>query len=275
VTLQNEPVYEERHVTIGSPKPMKESPIKDEPLRVPGQSLQKKIDELVWEKAFFWIIISLVSMAVAGMEWFRWLFRLPPAPVPTSLIALLVVAISAWRIIRLLPAVRNMVMGRSGERHVGELLEELRAKGYRVFHDLVEGDYNIDHVAVGPTGLYAFETKTRSKPTHGHARVVFDGQSVTVDGQTPDRDPVEQARAAATRLAQIVAKSTGKTLPVRPVVLYPGWWVNAPSGVDVWVLNPKMLFSYLKHEKTVLPEEDVSLVAYHLERHIRAGERTQ
>ena len=262
-------------MTIGSPKPAKESPIKEEPLRFAGQSLQEKIDELVWEKAFFWIILSMVFIAVAGMEWCRWLFRTPPVPGFMTLIALLVAAISAWRLIRLWPTLRRLAAGRKGERHVGELLDDLRAKGYRVFHDLVEDGYNIDHVAVGPTGLYAFETKTISKPTHGHATIVFDGQTVTVDGHTPDRDPVEQARAAANRLAQIVAKSTGKTFPVRPVVFYPGWWVKPRSGADVWVLNPKMLFSYLKHEKTVLPEQDISLVAYHLERHIRAGERTQ
>ena len=47
---------------------------------------------------------------------------------------------------------------------MGQLLENLRADGARVFHDLVGEGLNIDHVVVSPHGIFVLETKTWSKP---------------------------------------------------------------------------------------------------------------
>src|SRR5689334_11974907 len=112
------------------------------------------------------------------------------------------------------------------------MLEQLRAAGYRVFHDVKGGEnFNIDHVLVGPGGVFAVETKTRSKPEGRDAKVVYDGECVRVDGMEPDRDPVEQARANADRVRDLLREMTGNWIRVRPVVVYPGWWVNQmPKG---------------------------------------------
>jgi hypothetical protein len=45
-------------------------------------------------------------------------------------------------------------MAKDGEKAVGEFLERFREKGYRIFHDIVGGDFNIDHVLIGPSGIY-------------------------------------------------------------------------------------------------------------------------
>jgi hypothetical protein len=66
-------------------------------------------------------------------------------------------------------------------------------KGYLVFHDIVGNGFNIDHVLVGPTGVYTVDTKTISKPARGACEVVYYGEKVTVSGFTPDRNPAVQA----------------------------------------------------------------------------------
>jgi len=40
---------------------------------------------------------------------------------------------------------------------------ELMLDGFRVFHDIKAKDFNIDHAIVGLSGVFAIETKTRSK----------------------------------------------------------------------------------------------------------------
>ncbi|MBU1055794.1 MAG: NERD domain-containing protein [Proteobacteria bacterium] len=40
--------------------------------------------------------------------------------------------------------------------------------GYKVYHDFPAEKFNIDHIIIGPAGVYAVETKARQKPTTGN-----------------------------------------------------------------------------------------------------------
>lgn len=58
-------------------------------------------------------------------------------------------------------AMRWLIGGRA-EREVGAGLEPLRAHGWLVAHDVLRDNrQNIDHVACGPSGCFAIETKNR------------------------------------------------------------------------------------------------------------------
>jgi hypothetical protein len=50
--------------------------------------------------------------------------------------------------------------GAEGEEVVGAILEGLAADGWHVIHDVSFGRGNIDHVVVGPGGLFTVETKS-------------------------------------------------------------------------------------------------------------------
>jgi hypothetical protein len=70
-------------------------------------------------------------------------------------------------------------------------------------------------------------------------------------------------------------KSTGKAFAIRPVVVFPGWYVDSAStsaatSKGVWLLNPKALPEFIRAERDSIPAEDVKLVSYHLGRYIRA-----
>jgi hypothetical protein len=49
--------------------------------------------------------------------------------------------------------------GARGEERVGLVLESLRSRGFVALHDLEFQRGNVDHVVVGPTGVFALETK--------------------------------------------------------------------------------------------------------------------
>ncbi len=109
------------------------------------------------------------------------------------------------------------------------------------------------------------------KRARGNATVSYDGKRVLVDGLEPDRNPIEQAKAGAAHIAELLERATGRRPKVRPVVLYPGWWVERqPKGADVWVLNPKALPSFLDQEPLVFKPEEISLYSDALETHVRA-----
>lgn len=58
-------------------------------------------------------------------------------------------------------------MGRRGEENTAECLNQLRKAGWTIFNDISFEHLNIDHVAVGPGGVVAFETKWSADPLSG------------------------------------------------------------------------------------------------------------
>ncbi|MGN6201270.1 MAG: nuclease-related domain-containing protein [Solirubrobacterales bacterium] len=56
----------------------------------------------------------------------------------------------------------NWAQGAEGEEVVGGILETLAADGWHVIHDVSFGRGNIDHIVVGPGGIYSIETKSRA-----------------------------------------------------------------------------------------------------------------
>jgi Nuclease-related domain len=251
------------------------SPLKDKPLRLPGQSLEEERQKLIEDKLLPWLLAVAMSLLLALMEWLRYLTMQPPKPVLFTVLALGVATFVAWRLWRLRPRVRALQQGMEGERAVGQFLERLRERGYQVFHDVLGGGFNVDHVLIGPAGVFTVETKTWSKPVRGDARVVCDGERLRIGSLEPDRNPIIQAKVQAAWLKQLLAESTGKQYATRPVILFPGWYVEQGPGSarEVWILEPKALPEFLENEPRVLEEENVKLASFHLSRFIREEER--
>jgi hypothetical protein len=58
------------------------------------------------------------------------------------------------------PVVERWKRGATGEEHVGAVLDALADQGWRPIHDVSLGRGNIDHVLVGPGGIFTIETKS-------------------------------------------------------------------------------------------------------------------
>ena len=250
------------------------SPLKDKPLRLPGQSLEEERLSLWDDKIEMPLLMALFYVLLAGLEWWRYFSDMKPHPIIFSLMAAGGAAFAAWRFFRFRPRMRSLRLGIDGEKAVGQFLERLRDRGYHVFHDVVAPGFNVDHVLVGSAGVFAVETKTWSKPLYTDARIKVEGDRLLVAGQEPDRNPIVQARAQAAWLKTLLAESTGRAHDVFPVVLFPGWFVEPSQGPrPVWVLEPKALPAFLEREPVRLSTEEASLAAFHLSRFIRSAER--
>lgn len=138
--------------------------------------------------------------------------------------------------------------------------------------NLLGGDsFNLDHVVLSSGGVFVIETKTYTKPIKGSPSVTFDRRTLLVNGFESERSPVNQVQGNARWLGDILHASTGKEFPVRPVVLFPGWFVEPfPKGSSVWVLNPQALPSFIEHEPIRIKESDLHMAAFHLARYMRA-----
>lgn len=250
------------------------SPIKAKPLNNPGESLDKKLLNVALDEIFFYAVISILLVTMTLLEWWRWYTNSPPSPISSTIIAFGVCSYSAWKIWKAIKKIKNLKLGRDGEKAVGQFLECLRETGAKVYHDIQGDSFNLDHVVIHSSGIYVIETKTLSKPDRGEAKLIFDGKRVLKNNFEMDRNAVEQVLASSNWMRELLKSTTGHWFPVRPVVVYPGWFIQPTAEArnsEVWVLNPKALPAFIANSKTRLSPEQVSMCSHHLGKNIRAS----
>jgi hypothetical protein len=250
------------------------SPLKDRPVRDAGQSLREQRITVALDKIML-PFMATVLFAVLGAH--SWLYELEisrPNPWVWTAIAAFALGFLIYRIAKYVPLVKRLRQAEAGERAVGQYLERLREQGYQVFHDVIGDGFNVDHVLIGPAGIFTVETKTWSKPAKGEAKLHFDGQKITKAGFEPERNPVIQARAQSSWLATLLQESTGKRAEARPVIVFPGWYIQSEKHAarEIWVLNPKALPKFLDNAEQRLEQSDIKLFSYHLSRIVRVRE---
>jgi hypothetical protein len=247
----------------------KDSPLKAKPLRQAGQSIQEKLDKLLGEKLEPYLLIPAFLIVLAFYEWIRWWQKAPPYPILTTIAALGALAYCVPKVLKIRRRARLLKQGRDGEKVVGEYLERLRETGCVIFHDVLADTFNVDHVVLSEKGIFVIETKTFSK-TRG-ARVHSNGTQLTVDGLGDQTSIIDQALGNSRWVREMLRESTGRTYPTKPVVVFPGWYVEGGLHKDLWVINPRALPKLLEGENKKITHEDVKLAAFHLSRFIRAS----
>lgn len=253
-------------------------PVETKLRRGPGESLRRRTDKL-WED-FAWVLyVATFAPLMLGTSVVWFLSKTAPttrlnvalAIAATVTLAGLIIT-GAWALKRLRIIV-NHRLGYFGERVVGEFLEPLLADGYRVFHDVPgegrEKYFNLDHVAVGPSGVTLIETKTRRK---GRARQGFPDHEVSFDGQRliwpwgEDRSGLDQAVRNADYLHSWIKQRTGLDVMVRPILTLPGWYVHEKRGTGIRVVNSKILSGVIRDSgDRVLSDEHIDLIARQLD----------
>ncbi|HWX44250.1 MAG TPA: nuclease-related domain-containing protein [Solirubrobacteraceae bacterium] len=137
-----------------------------------------------------------------------------------------------------LPLVERHDRGARGEEQVGALLEGLRGRGWRVIHDASLGRGNVDHIAIGPGGVFTVETKSHPGPV----------RVGRVHGAV-----LNQAQAQRRAIEGVVEAH------VEPLVVFSRAWVDRPLSrrKGVRVVPAGMLAGYLERQPQRLSEAEV------------------
>jgi hypothetical protein len=180
-------------------------------------------------------LVTLGVLAVATALLGR-TFGLHDARFLASEVALLVSMFVISRYV--LPLVERRDRGAAGEEHVGGLLEELSQAGWWVIHDATLGRGNVDHILIGPPGVFTVETKSHPGPV----------RVARVHGAT-------LAQAQAQRRA--IEGVTG--LRVEPLIVFSRAWVDRPMArrKGVRVLPARMLLGYMTKLQPRLSREEI------------------
>jgi hypothetical protein len=247
----------------------KRTPLAEPSLPQPGDSGVLELWDLIGDMMLLGVLpFALLCMSV--VEWMHYFVPGKPRPLIPTVGFLLVLGFAVLRGRQAFRRLDSLVLGIQGERAVGQMLEKMRRYGYHVFHDLSEDGYNIDHVLIGLGGIFAIETKTRSKPRTGNVKVVVDGEKLTVAGLTPDRDPIAQAEGAARRVKNIILAQSGQEIDCVPVVIFPGWYVETLKPPrSVRVMSDKYFAKWFPDRPTRLSRAQIAFFAAGLERYLK------
>jgi len=203
--------------------------------RKAGEGAARKYDELtqVWLRrnrgrflvlaAFLAPLVIGANLAAARWSSLRWSAGL----VTGMVVAMFVIA-------RMSPPhwIEKWQDGAVGEQWTGRTLRELESQGWRIFHDLAASRGNIDHVVVGPGGVFLLD----SKRWRGSVTVEADS-AVVRRLEDPDlhwrfTSPAH-VKGLAVEVSEAIRASTRATVWVTPVIVV--WGEFAQVALARWL----------------------------------------
>jgi hypothetical protein len=258
---------------------MRKNPLTHNLRRPPGGTVHRKLQgafiNQVGPAAF---LAMAVSMPAAIYLFQSHVFGKPDSLIRILSISVLAVGISAYSIshvIRGKQRIHNLALGYECELAVGQELDQLMLKGFRVFHDLEGNEFNVDHIVVGPGGVFAIETKGKSKllgtagKDKAEYRVAY-SSGVFHFPKGQEKEWVGQAKRQAAWVRGWLSKAVGFELFVQPVIVIPGWYVETRSPHPVKAIGSGQIAYYFdKLSVQALTLEQVQRIAYQLDQRTR------
>jgi len=202
----------------------------------------------------------LVPRLTVGQRQRWWLWRAGPAFAAGILIAILanwpialivaglILSAGALFSYRISPAFSPAARASSARRRTRRRLARLGPAGYLALHDrVIPGtDQVIDHLVVGPAGIYAVDSEIwdRRLPV----RATRGGK--LFHGPRDQAARLDHARWEAAQAARVISAALGQPITTRPAMVIYGptvpWVVVRISGVDVFC--GRRLRKYLRRE---------------------------
>ncbi|NKZ03649.1 NERD domain-containing protein [Actinomadura latina] len=207
----------------------------------------------------------------------RWTWRIGAAAVAGVLVlvvfgwrfgvaaAILVVVGDLVRSSRRSSSVAAWQKSSAAERRTERQLKALERSGYLVLHaravprdDDGVSDGRIDHLVIGPSGVYAIDSEKWDKRlpvrTMSHMKLFH--------GPFNKKDRLDEARWEAQMASSILAERVGFEVPVQPSVAIYGpsipWKVMRVRDVDVYAGNRAR--AYLRRRPKILTDGDVQRI---------------
>ncbi|MBH0109595.1 NERD domain-containing protein [Salinibacterium sp. NG22] len=154
------------------------------------------------------------------------------------------------------PHAQSWFSGAIGERKVGDLLLQLGPE-WAVLHAVPvgKGDSDIDHVVIGPAGVFTINTKR-----HRGKKIWVGERMLMVAGQKTDH--LRNSRHEAKRAAKLLTKATGIPVGVHPVlaIVEPASFTFRQRPQDVSIMDARRLPRWLKRRRAVLAPDELARI---------------
>jgi Nuclease-related domain len=209
---------------------------------------------MTWRPGWAWrscgvagaaLAVGLLIGATVG-AWLSW---------PMAVVA----AVLAWSRLRFRPSPKAGIWRRQAvmQRRTAAVLGPLEDHGYLVLHDITLPGWldSLDHLVVGPTGVWVVESCRRQR-------------RLGSDGLVPTGN-LRGVRAQAVGVAEML--DGGAEVPVRSLVCVHGAWLGALTTLNgSWLAGPRWVANVV-HSGSKLAPGDVERAAARLLKVLRAA----
>jgi hypothetical protein len=214
-------------------------------LRSPGESIWSKLDRTSQEITAYGVAVFAVPLTLCTV-YLSYLFfsRGSGEWTETVYLSCLCVGFLIFggnKLRRLVNKRRHLQRVYAGLQVVAQEISQLMLSGHRVFHDFPTGQFNIDHIIVGPSGVYTVQARIPSdlEPANGRGdpTVYLDGQVLRFHKRVDTRT-VSNAAFQAAWLANWLLTTSGIALRVQALLTVPGWKIQTLRQGEVLAADP-------------------------------------
>ncbi len=155
--------------------------------------------------------------------------------------------------------------GALAEENVAAQLADL-PEGYHALYDIHFKGFNIDHVVIGPGGIFLIETKSY------RGEVDAKGESLLLNGKPPKKDFLQQTWRQSYHFKEFLWKMTSQEWQVKPVLCFSNAFVKVRrpvKGIEVIRIGYLKKF-FARQSSRLSPEQIERLVGpldYWLQKH--------
>jgi len=214
-------------------------------LRSPGESTRRRIDRTNGEMGAFAVALGTIPMALyAALLSYVHFLLLDLSWMDTVYLGGIsagFILYGANKIKRLKDRKQRLYATYEGQMAVAQEVNRLMPDGYQVYHDFPTDRFHIDHIIVGPNGVFTVTTKVIPNIGRNRERsLMLDDQCLIVGKQKDDRT-VPYAAFQASWLAKWILTATGEALSVQSILTVPGWRMKTLSKTSILVVEPEAI----------------------------------
>ena len=247
----------------------RKSPINIELLRNAGDSIQEKINNINDEIIFNLFLLPIIPIIIYSLALSNFV---PPQKEISALMIIIYISIILLstiyfgkKVYELINERNKLRLGLECEKAIGQCLSVLLKYGFNVYHDLQADNFNIDHVAVGHTGIFSIETKGRSKllkAENNNWKVDFDGKRLIFPGWEETK-PINQTINQSKWLKKFIQDTTGEKINVTPVIALSGWYITRKEKSSILTINGKNI-DFIAKGARVLTDKQIQSISFQI-----------
>jgi hypothetical protein len=213
-------------------------------LRSPGESTLRRIARTNGEIGAFAVALFAIPLALyaALLSYVHFLF-LDLSWMDTAYFGAIsagFILYGANKIKRLNARKQRLITTYEGQIAVAQEVNRLMSDGYQVYHDFPTNRFHIDHIIVGPNGVFTVTTKVFPLLNSRNNSLTLDDQRLIV-GKKRDGQTIPYAAFQASWLAKWILTATGEALSVQSILTVPGWRLKTLHKTSILVVEPEAI----------------------------------